>query len=332
MFGDLHIHMILDGVYYRAAIDAQKEHPLDGLVRARLSDYQARGVCLLRDGGDAWGVSLRARELAGEYGIDYRSPAFPIYRRGHYGAFIGRGFDTEDEYRALLDEAGEKRADFIEKLFRRSRIPVHTVLDLACGTGTMTWLLTGRGYELIAVDGSEDMLAAAMGKSGTVEGVAPIFLHQSMPKLDLYGTVDAAICCLDSLNYLTRPADVQRTFQRLHLFIAPGGLLVFDINTVEKLAALDGQVFLDETEDTYCVWRTEYRRGLCTYYVDLFRQQGDGAWDRELEIHRQRAYTVEELTGWLKAAGFTDIRTCGDMVRRSPREGEQRIYFTAIRK
>lgn len=114
MFGDLHIHMILDGVYYRAAIDAQKAHPLDGLVRARLSDYQARGVCLLRDGGDAWGVSLRARELAGEYGIDYRSPAFPIYRRGHYGAFIGRGFDTEDEYRALLDEAGEKRADFIK--------------------------------------------------------------------------------------------------------------------------------------------------------------------------------------------------------------------------
>ena len=114
MFGDLRIHMILDGVYYRAAIDAQKEHPLDGLVRARLSDYQARGVCLLRDGGDAWGVSLRARELAGEYGIDYRSPAFPIYRRGHYGAFIGRGFDTEDEYRALLDEAGEKRADFIK--------------------------------------------------------------------------------------------------------------------------------------------------------------------------------------------------------------------------
>ena len=208
-----------------------------------------------------------------------------------------------------VDVQYEKRADFIEKLFRRSRIPVHTVLDLACGTGAMTWLLTGRGYELIAVDGSEDMLAAAMGKSGTVEGVVPIFLHQSMPKLDLY-----------------------RTFQRLRLFIAPGGLLVFDINTVEKLAALDGQVFLDETEDTYCVWRTEYRRGLCTYYVDLFRQQGDGAWDRELEIHRQRAYTVEELTGWLKAAGFTDIRTCGDMVRRSPREGEQRIYFTAIRK
>ena len=236
-------------------------------------------------------------------------------------------------YDELTQDVGyEKRAAFVEKLFLRSHIPVHTVLDLACGTGTMTALLTERGYELIGVDGSEDMLLEAREKAQTLTGVPPLFLHQSMPELDLYGTVEAAICCLDSLNYLTDAREVRETFRRLHLFIAPGGLLVFDINTVEKLAALDGQVFLDETEDTYCVWRTEYRRGLCTYYVDLFRQQGDGAWDRELEIHRQRAYTVEELTGWLKAAGFTDIRTCGDMVRRSPREGEQRIYFTAIRK
>ena len=236
-------------------------------------------------------------------------------------------------YDSLTEDVGyEKRADYLEKLFARSRIPVHTVLDLACGTGTMTWLLAARGYEMIGADASEEMLAAAMMKSGSVPGEAPIFLQQSMPKLDLYGTVDAAICCLDSLNYLTRPADVQRTFRRLHLFIAPGGLLVFDVNTVEKLSALDGQVFLDETEDTYCVWRTEYHRGLCTYFMDLFRLQPDGAWDRQWEIHRQRAYTVEELTAWLKAAGFADIRIYGDMVRRSPREGEQRIYFTAIRK
>ena len=231
-------------------------------------------------------------------------------------------------YDALTTDVGyEKRADFLEKLFRRSRIPVHTVLDLACGTGTMTWLLTDRGYELIGVDGSEEMLAAAMEKSGQVEGIPPIFLHQSMPQLDLYGTVDAAICCLDSLNYLTRPADVQRTFRRLHLFIAPGGLLVFDINTVAKLAALDGQVFLDETEDTYCVWRTEYHRGLCTYYMDLFDRRRDGAWQRELEIHRQRAYTTEELTGWLRAAGFNDIRTWGDGKLRRPRKTSSGSIF-----
>ena len=119
-------------------------------------------------------------------------------------------------YDALTTDVGyEKRADFLEKLFRRSRIPVHTVLDLACGTGTMTWLLTQRGYEVIGVDGSEDMLAAAMSKGGQAAGVPPVFLHQSMPKLDLYGTVDAAVCCLDSLNYLTDPEDVRRTFRRL---------------------------------------------------------------------------------------------------------------------
>lgn len=126
----------------------------------------------------------------------------------------------------------QRRADFLERLFQRARLPVHTVLDLACGTGTMTWLLTARGYELIAVDGSEDMLAAAAAKTGP--GIPPVFLHQSMPQLDLYGTVDAAICCLDSLNYLTNPRDVQRTFERLHLFIAPGGTLIFDVNTPEK--------------------------------------------------------------------------------------------------
>ena len=236
-------------------------------------------------------------------------------------------------YDALTgDVEYEKRADYLEKLFQKSKIPVKTVLDLACGTGTMTWILTGRGYEMIGVDASEEMLAAAMEKSGSVEGIAPIFLHQSMPKLDLYGTVDAAICCLDSLNYLTNPKDVQRTFDRLRLFIAPGGVLIFDINTVEKLAALDGQVFLDETEDTYCVWRPEYRRGICTYYMDLFQLQEDGSWERSFELHRERAYTVEELTAWLEAAGFGEIRTYGDRKMRRPAEGEQRIYFSCIRK
>lgn len=235
-------------------------------------------------------------------------------------------------YDALTgDVEYEKRADWLEKLFRRSRIEVKTVLDLACGTGTMTWILTGRGYEMIGVDGSEEMLAAAMEKSGSVEGIPPIFLHQSMPELDLYGTVDAAICCLDSLNYLTQPKDVQRTFDRLRLFVAPGGVLVFDINTVEKLRALDGQVFLDETEDTYCVWRPEYHRGLCTYYMDLFRLQSDGSWDRTLEIHKERAYTVEELTEWLQQAGFGEIRTYGDMKMRRPAKNEQRIYFSCVR-
>lgn len=116
-------------------------------------------------------------------------------------------------YDELTQDVGyEKRAAFVEKLFLRSHIPVHTVLDLACGTGTMTSLLTERGYELIGVDGSEDMLLEAREKAQTLTGVPPLFLHQSMPELDLYGTVEAAICCLDSLNYLTEARECARPF------------------------------------------------------------------------------------------------------------------------
>ena len=237
-------------------------------------------------------------------------------------------------YDALTGDVGyERRADYIQRLFQKSRIPVRTVLDLACGTGAMTCLLAERGYEMIAVDGSPDMLAAAREKAAGLRGEPPVFLNQDMQMLDLYGTVDAAVCCLDSLNYLTSPRDVQKTFQRLHLFISPGGLLVFDVNSAAKLAGLDGQVFLDETEDVYCVWRTEYekRSRICSYWIDLFTRRGDGGWDRAGEEHRQRAYEVEELRAWLLDAGFTHIRTYGDCRMSAPKEGEQRIYFSAIR-
>ncbi len=237
-------------------------------------------------------------------------------------------------YDALTGDVGyEKRADYIEKLFLKSRVPVHTVLDLACGTGSMTALLTERGYELIAVDESPDMLAAAREKASDLTGEPPVFLNQSMEALDLYGTVDAAICCLDSLNYLAGPREVQKTFQRLHLFISPGGLLVFDINSAAMLRELDGQVFLDEKEDVYCVWRPEFekRSRVCTYWMDIFTRRTDGAWERSVEQHRQKAYEVEELRAWLLEAGFTHIRTYGDCRMSAPREGEKRIYFSAIR-
>lgn len=237
-------------------------------------------------------------------------------------------------YDALTEDVGyQRRADYLEKLLGRSQIPVHTVLDLACGTGEMTAILTERGYELISVDASPDMLSQAREKAAGLAGEPPVFLNQSMPALDLYGTVDAAVCCLDSLNYLTNPKDVQKTFQRLHLFISPGGLLVFDVNSIEKLASLDGQVFLDEREDVYCVWRTEYekRSRLCSYWMDIFTRRPGGGWDRSGEEHRQRGYAVEELRSWLMDAGFTRVRTFGDCRMAAPREKEQRIYFSAIR-
>lgn len=231
------------------------------------------------------------------------------------------------------DVAYGHRADYLERLFQKSRLPVRTVLDLACGTGSMTAVLTERGYELIGVDESPDMLAVAREKAAGLKGEPPVFLNQSMPKLDLYGTVEAAVCCLDSLNYLTSPREVQRTFERLALFIAPGGILIFDINSASYLRDLNGQVFLDETDDVYCVWRAEFekRNRVCTYWMDIFTRREDGVWNRSVEEHRQRAYEVDELRSWLLEAGFTHIRTYGDCRMSAPKEGEQRIYFSAVR-
>ena len=225
----------------------------------------------------------------------------------------------------------ERWADYIEKHFGRSRLPIRTVLDLACGTGSLTKELALRGYELIGADQSEDMLHQAAEKCRGLEPIEPIFLHQSMESLDLYGTIDACVCCLDSVNYVTRPALLRRAFGRVCLFLMPGGLFLFDINTPEKLRGLDGQMFIDETDDAYCVWRAEYspRRRVCTYGIDLFRQERGNRWIRCAEEHREYAYEPEELAEYLREAGFVDIRQYGELKMRPPKPGEQRVFFTA---
>ena len=114
MFADLHIHMLLSGADWKAAIAGHQPEPDDILIRNRLSAYKSASISYLRDGGDRFGVCLRARELAPEYGITYRTPAFPIYKKGHYGSFIGRGFSTPAEYRALVRAAKAAGAHFIK--------------------------------------------------------------------------------------------------------------------------------------------------------------------------------------------------------------------------
>ena len=223
-------------------------------------------------------------------------------------------------------------ADYIERHFQKRGLPGKTVLDLACGTGSLTRQLALRGYEMIGVDLSAEMLAEAAEKNRDVGEISPMFLCQSMEKLDLYGTIDACVCCLDSVNYVTSPKKLQKAFERVHLFLMPGGLFLFDVNTPEKLEGLDGQVFLDETEDAYCVWRAEYSRRsrICSYFMDIFRLDREtGQWDRGEELHRERAYTIPELTGFLEQAGFRDIKVFGNLKLRRPKPGEERVFFVA---
>lgn len=223
--------------------------------------------------------------------------------------------------------------DYIEALLRERGKRPETVLDLACGTGSLSVLLARRGYRVTGVDMSEDMLAVASEKACALEENVPFFVCQRMERLRLPECVELVVCCLDSMNYITDPAACRRALRRVYDALAPGGMFIFDVNTPEKLRAMDGQVFLDETEDIYCVWRGAYDSAarVCAYGIDLFLREGR-LWRRCFEEHREYAYTRQELERWLGEAGFTGIRVCGDRRMDVPAPGEQRIYFSACKE
>lgn len=234
-------------------------------------------------------------------------------------------------YDGLMTDVGyRKRADWLHRQLQRQG--ARTVLDLACGTGTISCLLAERGYQVTATDASEEMLTQAMHKAMELDA-PPQFLLQSMPKLRLTAPVDAVVSTVDSLNYLTRASDLQATFQRVYRWLEPGGLFLFDVNTPYKLRRMDGQLYMDETEETYCVWRTFFseKQQVCTYQVDLFRLLENDTWERTFEEHRERAWSREELTAFLTDAGFADIQFFGDLTTRPPKEDEDRWIIRAVR-
>ena len=221
-----------------------------------------------------------------------------------------------------------KWADYVERHFRRRKRPVRCVAELGCGTGSLTKLLAERGYQVNGVELAPDMLAVAEQKC---RGLGVLFLCQDMSRLTLLESADAVISCLDSVNYVTRPAALRRTFQRVYRALTPGGLFLFDVKTPAALEGAGGQTYLDEDEDLFCVWRGEYspKRRVCGYGLDLFLREEDGSWSRGGEYHEEYAYTPEELEGFLRETGFTDIKVYGDKTMRAPREGAQRVFFAA---
>ena len=235
-----------------------------------------------------------------------------------------------ESYDALTyDVPYEKVLAFCKRLFARLGAKPKSVLDLACGTGSLAVLFAEEGYQVFGVDCAEQMLTAASEKSMEMQN-PPFWILQKMQNLRLAQRVDAAVCCLDSLNYLTRPKDVQRTFSRVYDSLNDGGVFIFDINSPYKLKSLDGQVFLDETDDAYCVWRCSFsqKTNICRYGIDLFSRRGD-VWERSWEEHEEYAYEPAQLCAFLREAGFTKIEVFGERVLRAPKEDALRIYFAA---
>jgi Methylase involved in ubiquinone/menaquinone biosynthesis len=226
-------------------------------------------------------------------------------------------------------------ANFYENIFRINNLKIGSILDLACGTGTLSYILAERGYEVTGTDASPDMLSEAFSKISELgDGITPpMFINQTMQELDLYGTVDAAVCCLDGINYLPGIKAVEEAFGRVLLFLEPGGIFIFDVNTVDKLKGLDGQVFIDEKEGVYCVWRAEYDEdeSACFYGMDIFTEQS-GLWRREFEEHIEYAYSAKTLENALISAGFEDVNVFGELKLEDPSENENRIFITARKK
>lgn len=208
-----------------------------------------------------------------------------------------------------------------------------TVLDLACGTGSMTRLLAEQGYQTVGADLSEDMLTVACEKAADLTENRPLFIRQPMQGLALPEPVDWIVCCLDSINYLTDPADCKQTFSHVFQCLRPGGVFMFDVNTPYKLRGLDGQIFLDETDDVYCVWRAAFSEAENSifYGMDLFQFDGQH-WQRSFEEHQEYAYRPDQLERWLLAAGFQRVLQYGNCRLSPPAETEQRIYFVALKE
>ena len=197
-------------------------------------------------------------------------------------------------------------ADRYEQAFREDGGVFHLLLDLCCGTGSLSLEMSQLGYEMISVDASEQMLMEAREKCSALP-IPPLFLLQDAAELDLYGTVDAAFCSLEGINYLS-PEQLDALFHRLHLFIRPGGLFLFDVRSPEYLAALDGDTFVDEDNNVFCLWRADFdpEMNALVYGMDLFSPEGK-LWRRSREEHIEYAHSISGLSELLGKHGFSEF-------------------------
>ena len=231
--------------------------------------------------------------------------------------------------RLTTDVDYEATVDFYNEILRKEGLRPRTAVDLACGTGSVSVLLAQTGLQVIGVDMSEEMLTVAFQKAQE-QDLDIRFICQRLEELTLPRGVDLAVCALDSLDYITDPETCRQAITRIWKALNPGGIFIFDVNTPEKLRAMDGQVFLDEDDDVYCVWRGEFdeETNICSYGMDLFQRRGE-VWGRSFEEHREYAYSADQLKSYLKEAGFTHIRVYADRSFEAPRPNEQRIYIKA---
>lgn len=222
-------------------------------------------------------------------------------------------------------------ADYLQSAFRKFERDPKLVLELGCGTGSLAVDLSKRGYDMIAIDNSTSMLNKAYEKAIKAEADI-LFLNQDMRNFELYGTVDAVICLLDSINYITSVNDIKKIFGLVNNYLNPGGLFIFDVNSPYKLSTVLGnQTFYELDEDISWVWENTYNSKSKTTTFDLtfFVKNQDGLYERFDETHKERAFSSEEIKEALNFSGLTLLGEYGDLSFNAPATDEERIFYIA---
>lgn len=225
----------------------------------------------------------------------------------------------------------EEWAEYLTGLLKEYQVNDGLVLDLGCGTGSLTEILAKKGYDMIGIDNSEDMLQMAMEKRAD-SGLDILYLLQDMREFELYGTVSAVVSICDSMNYLTDYEDLVETMRLVNNYLDPKGVFIFDMNTVHKYRDLIGDRTIAEARDECSfIWDNDYdpETKINEYDLTLFIQEEEDLYRRFEETHYQKAYELEEVKQAIQEAGMEFVAVYDAFTHKEPDENSERVYFVA---
>lgn len=225
-------------------------------------------------------------------------------------------------------------SEYLIGLLEEYKIHDGLVLDLGCGTGSMTELLAEKGYDMIGVDNAEEMLEIAMEKRAE-SGHDILYLLQDMREFELYGTVRAIVSICDSVNYITEEDELVEVFRLVNNYLDPKGVFIFDFNTTYKYSQVIGdQTIAEDREDCSFIWENTYyeEEAINEYQLNLFIKEDSGLYRKYQETHFQRGYDLEQIRELIEAAGMEFVTAYDAFTRENPCETSERIYVIAREK
>lgn len=203
------------------------------------------------------------------------------------------------------------------------------IVDLGCGTGSLTVELARLGYDMTAVDQSPEMLSAAREKADR-EKLNILFLNQDMRSLDLPLQADAVISCYDCVNYILKKTELQRCFDSVYDILRDTGVFIFDINSEYKFRTVYGEnSCLLQTDEVFLAWQNEYdsNKKLCRFYLNIFEKEGKDSYRRYEEEQTEKMYTAKEIRTLLKKSGFAEVKAFSSFAREGEEAEAEKYYF-----